>query len=174
MINDLEFEDGEQMLEPALEAAHSISRFKKRLSEASIPTIYVNDNFGKWRSDFRQLVEHSLDKNVRGEKVAKILKPQDEDYFVIKVRHSGFYGTTLETLLRHLEADTLILAGITADICVQFTAQDAYMRRYNLIVPPDLVVCANEHNKQTALEQLRQTCKAKTPLSTEINLEEFL
>ena len=61
MINDLEFEDGEKMLPPALEAAHNIKKFKFRLHDHSIPTIYVNDNFGKWRSDFRQLVKHALE-----------------------------------------------------------------------------------------------------------------
>ncbi|NMH60579.1 cysteine hydrolase [Alteromonas sp. MYP5] len=173
MINDLEFDDGEHMLAPALEAAQHLQQLKSRLARCSIPTIYVNDNFGKWRSDFRQLVEHTLEDNVRGEPVVKLLKPGDEDYFVIKTRHSGFYGTTLEILLHHLEADTLILAGMTGDICVQFTAQDAYMRRFNLIIPPDLIVCKDDETKQTALKQLRQTCKAKTPFSHEIDLDSF-
>ncbi|MCW8109579.1 cysteine hydrolase [Alteromonas ponticola] len=174
MINDLEFDDGERMLKPALDAARNLKRFKQRLADNAIPTIYVNDNFGKWRSDFRQLVDHTLHDNVRGEPVAKLLKPGEEDYFVIKTRHSGFYGTTLEILLHHLEAQTLILAGMTGDICVQFTAQDAYMRRFNLIIPPDLIVCKDEETKQTALKQLTQTCKAKTPCSDEIDLESLL
>jgi nicotinamidase-related amidase len=174
MINDLEFEDGDKMLPFALDAARNIATFKEFLHKKSIPTIYVNDNFGKWRSDFRQLVKHVLEDNVRGEEVAKILHPKEEDYFVIKARHSGFFGTTLETLLQHLGAETLILAGLTADMCVQFTAQDAHMRQFNLIVPPDLVVCANQSNKRIALSQMAQACKAKTPLSNNINLEEYL
>ncbi|MCW8092344.1 cysteine hydrolase family protein [Alteromonas sp. ASW11-130] len=174
MINDLEFDDGEQMLQPAIEAARHISTLKKRLAENGIPTIYVNDNFGKWRSDFRQLVAHSLEDNVRGKEVVEMLTPDEEDYFVIKTRHSGFYGTTLEILLEHLEADTLILAGITGDICVQFTAQDAYMRRFNLIIPPDLVVCKDDEIKNTALNQLTRTCKAEIPLSTNIELDDYL
>ncbi|NDV93111.1 isochorismatase family protein [Alteromonas sp. 345S023] len=174
MINDLEFEDGDKMLPFALEAAHNIAEFKELLQQKSIPTIYVNDNFGKWRSDFRQLVKHVLEDNVRGEAVAKILQPIDDDYFVIKARHSGFFGTTLETLLQHLGAETLILSGLTADMCVQFTAQDAHMRQFNVIVPPDLVVCANQNTKRIALSQMAETCKAETPLSSNINLEEYL
>lgn len=174
MINDLEFEDGEKMLPPALEAAHNIKKFKSRLRDQSIPTIYVNDNFGKWRSDFRQLVTHVLEDDVRGEEVARILHPDDEDYFVIKARHSGFFGTTLETLLQHMGAKTLILAGLTADMCVQFTAQDAHMRQFELVVPPDLVLCADEDTKQTAVSQIAATCKAATPFSYDINLEDYL
>ncbi|AXR07642.1 cysteine hydrolase family protein [Salinimonas sediminis] len=174
MINDLEFEDGEKMLPPALEAARNIEKFKNELCKKSIPTIYVNDNFGKWRSDFRQLVKHVMEDDVRGEEVTRILHPDDDDYFVIKARHSGFFGTTLETLLQHLGAETLILAGLTGDICVQFTAQDAYMREFDLIVPPDLFVCADDETKRTALTQMTQTCKAATPFSYDINLEEYL
>ncbi|MCU7555392.1 cysteine hydrolase [Alteromonas sp. ASW11-19] len=175
MINDLEFEDGEKMLSPALEAARNIAAFKEeQLKNRSIPTIYVNDNFGKWRSDFRQLVSHVLDDGVRGEEVTRILHPDEDDYFVIKARHSGFFGTTLETLLQHLGAETLILAGLTGDMCVQFTAQDAHMRQFNLIIPPDLIVCADEKTKQTAISQMALTCKAATPCSSDINLDEYL
>lgn len=174
MINDLEFEDGEKMLPPALEAARNIVAFKKQLQRKAIPTIYVNDNFGKWRSDFRQLVCHVLNDGVRGERVAQLLQPGDEDYFVIKARHSGFFGTTLQTLLQHLGAETLILAGLTGDMCVQFTAQDAHMRQFKVVVPPDLVVCADEKTKQTALNQMSATCKAQTPLSHTINLDDYL
>jgi nicotinamidase-related amidase len=174
MINDLEFEDGDKMLPSAIDAARNIVTFKESLRQKSIPTIYVNDNFGKWRSDFRQLVKHVLEDDVRGEPVAEIVKPDDEDYFVIKARHSGFFGTTLETLLQHLGAKTLILAGLTADMCVQFTAQDAHMHQFNLIVPPDLVVCADEKTKGVALSQMTKTCKAQTPFSYNINLDEYL
>lgn len=174
MINDLEFDDGEQMLAPALEAARNIATFKTRLSQHSIPTIYVNDNFGKWRSDFRQLVSHVMEDDVRGEKIAKILHPEEKDYFVIKARHSGFFGTTLDTLLQHIGAQTLILAGLTGDICVQFTAQDAHMRHYNLVVPPDLIVCADDDTKRLAINHMARASKALTPISSDINLDNYL
>ena len=63
-----------------------------------------------------------------GKRLTELLRPEEKDYFVLKPMHSGFYSTTLELLLRHLEAKTLILSGIAGNNCVLFTANDAYMR----------------------------------------------
>ncbi len=108
--------------------------------ESGPASVYVNDNFGKWKSDFRRTIEHCLGRNARGCEIVKILRPGDEDYFVLKPKHSGFFSTTLETLLRYLGAKTLILTGISGNFCVLFTANDAYMRDYRLLVPEDCCV----------------------------------
>src|SRR6185503_11400451 len=105
-----------------------------------IPAIYVNDNFGKWQSDFKKTLEHVLTEGCRGRPVAEILQPDEEDYFVLKPKHSGFFSTTLEILLEYLEVKTLILTGIAGNNCVLFTANDAYMRDLHLVVPADCVV----------------------------------
>jgi len=76
---------------------------------------------------------------VCGSKIVELLKPDDEDYFVLKPKHSGFYSTTLDILLKHLQCKTLILTGVTTDICILFTANDAYMRDFNLVIPSDCV-----------------------------------
>ena len=129
VISDLEFSGGEVLAQHALPAAKNIAALKNRAIRAGIPTIYVNDNFGKWRSDFRTLVSHCIDDDTRGRPIAEILKPQPEDYFVLKPKQSGFYSTTLDLLLKHLGAKTLIIAGFTGDICILFTAIDAHIRR---------------------------------------------
>ena len=98
--------------------------------------VYVNDNFGRWKSDFRRTVEHCA-QHGRGTEVVELLRPEENDYFVLKPKHSGFFSTTLETLLRYLETQTLILTGIAGNFCVLFTANDAYMRDFNLFVPLD-------------------------------------
>ncbi len=136
---------------PALKAANSIKKFKSRLRDQPISTIYINDNFDKWRSDFRQLVKHALEDNVSGEEVARILHPNDENYFVKKARHSGFLGTTLKILLQHMGTKPLILADLTVEMCVQFTAQDAHVRQFELVAPHDLVLRADEDTKQAAV-----------------------
>jgi nicotinamidase-related amidase len=129
VINDLEFEGGDRLLEPALAMAHALIKLKGRCRQLGIPTIYLNDNAGKWREDQRTIVERCLGSPVRGRPVVQLLAPDKEDYFVIKPKHSAFFATPLDTLLDYLRARTLILTGIGTDLCVLFTANDAYHAR---------------------------------------------
>ena len=170
VINDLDFEGGEKLVRHALPAARVIAALKKRCVDAGIPAIYVNDNFGKWQSDFKKLVSHCLEDNTRGREIVELLKPAPDDYFVLKPKHSGFYSTTLDLLLKHLGAQTLILAGFTADICILFTANDAYMRDYRLVVPADCVASQKETENQRALKFLERVLKADVAPSTDTDL----
>jgi nicotinamidase-related amidase len=140
VINDMEFPGAQGLVRQAVPMARRLARLKEKARRAGIPAIYVNDNFGRWQSDFNRVVEHCLHDGVRGEQVARMLQPQEDDYFVLKPKHSGFYATTLDTLLSYLGATTLIITGIAGNICILFTANDAYMRDFNLIVPSDCVV----------------------------------
>jgi len=154
--------------------ARRIAELKRRAREAGIPTIYANDNFGRWQSDFRRVVQHCLEDGVPGEAVARILQPEDDDYFVLKPKHSAFYSTTLDTLLTYLGARTVILTGIAGNICILFSANDAYMRDLNLFVPADCVVSNTAEENRHALEQMRKILKADITLSTELDLEAML
>jgi nicotinamidase-related amidase len=169
-INDLEFDGGELLLPRALPAARAAAALRKRAKQAGVPVVYCNDNFGKWRSDFRSLLEHCLQDEVRGRPIAELLQPDAEDYFVLKPKHSGFHSTSLDVLLAHLGASTLILSGIAGNFCVMFTAHDAYMRDYNLLVPRDCLASETEVDDRQALEQMATTCKADTRPSTELDL----
>ncbi|MFY9620314.1 MAG: isochorismatase family cysteine hydrolase [Pyrinomonadaceae bacterium] len=171
VINDLEFEGGEKLLRHALPAARRIAAFKKSCMDAGIPAIYVNDNFGKWRSDFKKLISHCLDDNTRGREIVELLEPARDDYFVLKPKHSGFYSTTLDLLLKHVGAETLILTGFTADICILFTANDAYMRDYGLVIPADCVASQDETENQRALKFMERVLKADVTTSTETDLK---
>ena len=135
VINDLEFPGGRELLRTALPAASRIARLAHRAREAAIPVIYANDNFGRWRSDFREVVEHCLHDDVRGRPIAELLAPKREDYFVLKPKHSAFYSTTLATLLAYLEVKRLVLTGFAGEACVLVSAADAYMIRAHY---PDL------------------------------------
>lgn len=173
VINDLEFDEGEQLLTHALPMARRIAALKKRAQAARVPAIYVNDNFGKWQSDFTKLIDHCLADDVRGKQVVELLRPDDADYFVLKPKHSGFFSTTLDTLLAYLEAKTLILTGVAANICVLFTANDAYMRDYHLVIPEDCVVSNTEEENQYALQQMEKILRADTTPSPQVNFEEL-
>src|SRR5205823_2305327 len=151
VINDLDFEGGDKVLKQALPAAKTLAGFAKRARSAGIPVIYVNDNFGKWRSDFRKTVEHCLSDGCRGKPIAELLRPEKDDYFVLKPKHSGFFSTTLDTLLKYLESEKLIIAGIATDMCVLFTVSDAHMRDYHLFVPEDCSAAASHEDHERAI-----------------------
>jgi nicotinamidase-related amidase len=173
VINDFEFEGGEALFKQALPVAQNIAQLKKRAKETQIPAIYVNDNFGKWQSDFKKLIRHCLEDDVLGKPIAMLLKPDDDDYFVLKPKHSGFFSTQLNILLDYLKARTLIIAGYAGNICVLFTASDAYMRDFRLIVPEDCIASASVEENEYALKQMRDVLKADTQPSTEFDLAEL-
>ncbi|MGI8917400.1 MAG: cysteine hydrolase family protein [Pyrinomonadaceae bacterium] len=112
VVNDFEFEGGEKLLPVALPVGKAIAELKRAAKRAGVPAIYVNDNFGKWQSDLNKIVSHCLEDQVRGKAFVEIVLPDEDDYFVLKPKHSGFYSTTLEILLEHLGARSLILTGI--------------------------------------------------------------
>jgi nicotinamidase-related amidase len=171
LINDFEYPGGAELFAQTLPVAERILALKLQARRVGVPVIYVNDNFGKWRSDFRKLVAHCLEDTVRGEPLAKLLKPDEEDYFVLKPKHSAFFSTTLALLLRYLKANTLILTGVSGDMCVLFTASDAYMRDFHLVVPSDCVVSIEPQANHLALEQMRRLFQADIRPSTELDLQ---
>lgn len=170
VINDLEFPGGEQLLGQALPAARCIAALTKRARAAGVPVVYVNDNFGRWRSDFRCQVDHCLTEGIRGREIARLLVPEEQDYFVLKPKHSGFFSTSLDILLKYLGAKTLILAGFAGNICVLYTANDAYMRDFHLLVPEDCVASENAEANAYALKQMERYLRADTAVSEQLDL----
>jgi len=160
VINDMEFPEGDKLLRQSLPAARKIAALKKHAAAVGIPVIYVNDNFGKWRSDFRKQVLHCLNDGVRGEPVARLLAPDADDYFVLKPKSSAFFGTTLHSLLDHLGITTLILTGVAADVCILFTAHDAHLLNYKIIVPSDCVASNFKRETTTALANMKKATHA--------------
>jgi nicotinamidase-related amidase len=171
VINDFDFEEGDELLRLALPVAKNIAGLKKRAGDAGIPTIYVNDNFGKWQSDFKKIVAHCSEDNAKGKEFVKLLLPGDDDYFVLKPKHSGFYSTTLDLLLTHFNTKNLILTGIAGNNCVLFTANDAYMRDFKVFVPSDCVVSNSEEENLYALKQMETVLKADTTSAAKLDLK---
>lgn len=170
LINDFEFPRGNELFEQALPMAPRIAALKKRARAAGIPALYVNDNFGRWQSKFDDIVKHCLRDDVRGRPLVEQLIPNDCDYFVLKPKHSGFYQTPLELLLKHFGAERLIVTGVSTNSCVLFTANDAYMRDMELVVPADCVAACNAQEHNFAMEQIKNMLKADTRPSVEIDL----
>jgi nicotinamidase-related amidase len=174
VINDLDFPEGDQLLRFAGPMADRLATLKERAKTAGVPVIYVNDNFGRWRSDFTAQVDHCLKDGCRGRPVVEKLRPVPDDYFVLKPKHSGFFSTTLDTLLRYLGVRTLVLTGVAANICVLFTANDAYMRDFHLVVPGDCVASNTEEETRYALDQMAKVLKADVRASSELSFPELV
>jgi len=168
VINDLDFPEANQLMRYAPAMARKIAKLKERAKNAGVPVIYVNDNFGRWQSDFRKLVEHC--RQGKAWQIVDLLRPDEDDYFVLKPKHSGFFSSTLETLLRYLGARTLVLTGIAGNYCVLFTANDAYMRDYELIIPRDCTVSNTKRENDQALALMKNYLKADTRPSAKILL----
>jgi nicotinamidase-related amidase len=168
VINDLDFPEANQLLRYARAMVGKLAKLKQRIKRAGVPVIYVNDNFGRWRSDLHSLVEHCRQGKARA--IVDLLRPEQGDYFVLKPKHSGFFSSTLETLLRYLGAKRLIITGIAGNYCVLFTANDAYMRDYELIVPSDCTVSNTARENRQSIDLMRKYLKADTRPSARIKL----
>ena len=167
VINDLDFDGSDDLLRAAVPMADRIADLKRRAKAAGLPVVYVNDNFGRWQSNFTKIVDHALGPESKGRPIVERLRPDDDDYFVLKPKHSGFFSTSLDILLDYLGAETLILAGVAGNICVLFTANEAYMRDFSLVVPADCVASNTEEENRVALDQIARVLKADTRPSVE-------
>jgi nicotinamidase-related amidase len=169
VINAFDFEGSEGLVRAATAATPHIRALAERARGAGVPVVYVNDNFGQWRSDFKSTIAGCTRAEAPGREVSAALAPEPDDYFVLKPGHSGFYCTALELLLDELEVETLILAGFATNICVLHTAIDAHMRKYRVLVPADTAGSNSEELTRLALAHLREVSAAETPRSSEID-----
>ena len=168
VINPLDFPEAQQLKRFVPGMTRVLERLKQRARQAGVPVIYANDNFGRWRSDLHQQVQYCLDTKSLGSEMARRLQPGDEDYFVLKPKHSGFFGTALETLLRSLGTRHLILTGIAATSCILATAIDAHMRDYHLFVPRDGTISNTAAETHAALKLMKDYLSADTRRAAEI------
>ncbi len=173
VVNGFDFEGSERLARDAEEAAPRILALRKAAHAARVPVIYVNDNFGRWRSDFHAIVAACSDPSQPGRKVSQLLAPGERDYFVLKPRHSGFYGTALELLLERLKVETLVLVGFATNICVLYTASDAHMRGYDVIVPSDCTASNTPELTQQALEHMRVVSGARIVEARSLRFDEL-
>ncbi|MBX3201171.1 MAG: cysteine hydrolase [Labilithrix sp.] len=154
MINDFDFEGSRGLVRAAARSARRIEALCDRARAAGVPVVYVNDNFGRWRSDFSTTVRECARPELPASAIIERLRPRAGDYFILKPQHSGFYSTPLELLLAHLRVHTLVLTGFAANLCVLFTANDAHMRGYRLVVPSDCTASNSPSLTRRALEHV--------------------
>jgi len=165
-INPLDFPGAEKLAAPALRAARAAARLKQRLKARGVPTVYANDNFRLWRSDFHALVARCLDREGESGAIARLLQPQADDITLLKPRHSAFYGSPLDLLLSEMGAREIILCGLAADMCVQLTAADAFLRDYKIWVPADCTAAETPAAKASSLRYMASVLKCEVHAST--------
>jgi nicotinamidase-related amidase len=168
MIGRWDFDDAPALLPRALAVAERLAALKARWRGAGAPVIYANDNRGRWRSDRAALFDAALAAGGDGARIARLLAPDDEDYFVLKPRHSAFFATPLRLLLQHLKLRRIVLAGVTADQCVLATALDAHVRDIEALVVRDAIASPNDERTRDVLRHFEQVLQLATPAAAEL------
>ena len=165
MISTWEFPDAKRLLPLALSIAPCIAALKSRCRKARLPVIYANDNHGRWRSDFRQVLELSMTRGGNGVHISQQLAPDAEDYFVLKPKHSAFFMTPLDLLLEYLKVRRIYITGVAGDQCVLLTATEARMREYEAAVPKDCIASQSKARNQRAVEYFEDVLEIPTTAS---------
>lgn len=156
VINDFTFPGSDQLLEQMPPVVKAIDALRRHADALQRPVIHVNDNFGRWRSNFDQVIEYCRRNEAPGASIAMALAPRHSDYFVLKPGQSGFFQTPLPALLDHLKIKNLVLAGVAGDQCVLTTAMDAHMRDFRLWVPEDTTASITPQRNRRALDYISE------------------
>jgi nicotinamidase-related amidase len=174
VINHFEFPDGPQILRRALRVVDDLAKLKARARRAGVATIYVNDNFGQWRSDVSKLLRYCLRPESAGREFVSGLLPDDQDYFVLKPMHSAFYQTPLDALLRALGASSVVLCGLATNSCIVCSAHDAKMRDLAIEVPSDCCAARSVREHNHALEHIRNMTGATVRPARSIRFDRLM
>ncbi|MER6630537.1 isochorismatase family cysteine hydrolase [Streptomyces sp. NPDC000987] len=159
MINTYDHQDAELLLPSAEEAVPVVAGLLRRARDKDVPVIYVNDNFGEWRSHHGEL----LDKALAGPhaRLVEPLRPDDASLFVVKARHSAFFETPLSYLLRQQGIERLVLCGQVTEQCILYSCLDAHIRHFDATVPRDAVACMHPDLADAALRMMERNMGAR-------------
>jgi len=170
VINRFDFPEAPGLLRQVRPVAPRIAALRRRFHAAGWPVIYANDNHGKWRSNFAQVVQACAREDAPGAWLAQALAPVAEDYFVLKPEQSAFFATPMEDLLRDMKLRHVVLTGIAGDGCVLATALDANMRGFGVRVPGDCCASPTAVRNRRALELLRDSLQISTARGASIRV----
>jgi nicotinamidase-related amidase len=159
MLNTYEHADSDPLAESAADAVPSIAALEEKAGEAEVPVIYVNDSYGDWNTSSQELAEKAM-AGAHPELVEPILPPE-EAAFVVKARHSVFYGTPLEYLLDQEGISRLVLTGQVTEQCILYSALDGYVRHFDVAVPRDAVAHIHRDLADAALDMMERNMSAE-------------
>jgi nicotinamidase-related amidase len=159
VLNPYQHEDADRLAESMAATVDQIAVLLDRARDEQRPVIYVNDNYGHWNSSSAQLLEVALQEGRHPELVEPLRPPEDAN-FVIKARHSIFYETPLEYLLRQLDVSRLLLCGQVTEQCILYSALDAYVRHLSVAIPTDAVAHIDPQLADAALQMMHRNMRA--------------
>ena len=166
LINLFDFPGGDGLARQTRPVARRVRALRDRFRKAGSPVIYVNDNFMHWQADFREIVAICSHPDAPGADIVEQLRPEPDDYFILKPKHSAFLATPLPLLLAKLGVRRLVLTGVAADSCILATAMDAHAREFVIEIPRDGVASRSPRLRDQALSALRDaSCAAITRCS---------
>jgi nicotinamidase-related amidase len=166
MINTYDHEDAELLLPSAESVVPVVTGLLKRARDNGVPVIYVNDNFGEWRSHHGELLDQAL--SGPHAHLVEPLRPDDSSLFVLKARHSIFFETPLSYLLRQQGVDELVLCGQVTEQCVLYSSLDAHIRHFDVVVPRDAVAHIHADLADAALRMMERNMGARVCDSGEL------
>lgn len=159
MINAYEHRDAHRLIPSVERALPPMQRLIRRSRDEGVPVIYVNDNFGAWRSHHDEI----LDTVLAGPhaRLVEPIRPDDEALFVVKARHSIFFQTPLEYLLWQRGIDRVVLCGQVTEQCVLYSALDAHIRHLRVCVAQDAVAHIDPVLAEAALQMMARNMSAE-------------
>jgi nicotinamidase-related amidase len=159
MLNPYDHEDADALAQSVAEIVDPVRALLDGAADANVDVIYVNDNYNDWNSSQEELARRALDG--RHPELVEPVLPPDESSFVIKARHSIFYGTPLEHLLHERGIDQLLLCGQVTEQCILYSALDAYVRRFEVAVARDAVAHVDASLANAALRMMERNMRAE-------------
>ena len=158
MLNEYDHEDAEVLVENVRAALPAMCGLVERARQEETPIVYVNDNYGDWSAGRPEIVERAI--AGRAGDVVEPIVPADGTWFIAKARHSIFYETQLEYLLREQEIERVVLVGQVTEQCILYSALDAYVRHFNVAVPRDAVAGIHDDLADAALRMMERNMRA--------------
>jgi nicotinamidase-related amidase len=158
MLNEYDHEDAEVLVENVRAALPAMRHLLQRAGQEDTPIVYVNDNYGDWSAGRAEIVERALAGRARD--VVEPIAPVHGSWFISKARHSIFYETQLEYLLREQEIERVVLLGQVTEQCILYSALDAYVRHFNVAVPTDAVAGIHGDLADAALRMMERNMRA--------------
>jgi nicotinamidase-related amidase len=166
MLNDYGHEDADSLRESARDVVPVIARLVKAADEQGLDVVYVNDNHGDWTAGRAELIE--LAQGGPERELIDPIEPPGKAPLIIKARHSIFYSTALEYMLRQLGHDRLILTGQVTEQCILYSALDAYVRHFDVVVPRDAVAHIHADLADAALTMMERNMRAQVEAADDL------
>jgi nicotinamidase-related amidase len=159
MLNPYEHQDADRLKRSVADILDPLREIIDQARRADILTVYVNDNHGDWSAAREELVERALRGD--GRSLVEPIAPPAGTPFVVKARHSVFYETQLEYLLRQAGAEQIVLAGQVTEQCILYSALDAYVRHFEVVVPRNCVAHIHDDLAEAAFRMMEVNMRAQ-------------